>query len=401
VAKGSRPSRGDARRNARIGRLRAVVRPDLAVVATDLADAKRAVVVCDHDGRVLARRTYRCRAWELGAAVGWAQRHARAGGFAGVVVACEPTGHRWKVVARLAEQAGAGLVCVSPMLVARGREEDDLTRDRSDDKDALVIARLAAQLRCYTRSGPRRPGPGCGTWAPAAATSWSPPARPASSSATCWSAPARRCWARPASRWTRPAGGRRSPWRWTLAGPAGRGRPRGGRVHHQVRAQLPRWGTTRPYRPIVERVHAATAQPAGVAEQRHGATERARWLLDDWQQALAALDQVERRMVAVLGELGLAELAATIPGLSPLGAAAILAETGDPARFDSARALAKHAGLCPRDNASGPAPGRPGSPGVAGPGCAWPAGGRSGARCRTTRSCAPVTSTSPAARPTG
>lgn len=65
-----------------------------------------------------------------------------------MVAACEPTGHRWKVVARPAEQAGAELVCVSPMLVARGREEDDLTRDRSDDKDALVIAWLTTQLRC-------------------------------------------------------------------------------------------------------------------------------------------------------------------------------------------------------------------------------------------------------------
>jgi transposase len=30
-----------------------------------------------------------------------------------------------------------------------------------------------------------------------------------------------------------------------------------------------------------------------------------------------------------------------------------LAETGDPARFASPRSLVKHAGLCPRDNASG------------------------------------------------
>jgi transposase len=36
-----------------------------------------------------------------------------------------------------------------------------------------------------------------------------------------------------------------------------------------------------------------------------------------------------------------------------VGAAAILAETGDPGRFATARALVKHAGLCPRDNASG------------------------------------------------
>ncbi|HSE47401.1 MAG TPA: transposase, partial [Gemmatimonadales bacterium] len=36
-----------------------------------------------------------------------------------------------------------------------------------------------------------------------------------------------------------------------------------------------------------------------------------------------------------------------------IGAAAILAETGDLTRFRSPRAVVKHAGLCPRDNASG------------------------------------------------
>ncbi|CQD23995.1 Transposase IS116/IS110/IS902 family protein [Mycobacterium lentiflavum] len=35
-----------------------------------------------------------------------------------------------------------------------------------------------------------------------------------------------------------------------------------------------------------------------------------------------------------------------------------MAETGDPARFDSPRALVKHAGLCPRDNSSGTFSGR-------------------------------------------
>ena len=58
-------------------------------------------------------------------------------------------------------------------------------------------------------------------------------------------------------------------------------------------------------------------------------------------------------MVIVLDDLGLTALVTTIAGLTPVGAAAILAETGDPARSATARALVKHAGLCPRDNASG------------------------------------------------
>ena len=58
-------------------------------------------------------------------------------------------------------------------------------------------------------------------------------------------------------------------------------------------------------------------------------------------------------MVEVLDQLELTDLATTIPGLSAVGAAAILAETGDLTRFDSARAVVKHAGLCPRENTSG------------------------------------------------
>jgi hypothetical protein len=43
-----------------------------AIVGIDLADRKQMVVVCDHDSRVLARRTFRCKAWDLGAALDWA-----------------------------------------------------------------------------------------------------------------------------------------------------------------------------------------------------------------------------------------------------------------------------------------------------------------------------------------
>jgi hypothetical protein len=60
-------------------------------------------------------------------------------------------------------------------------------------------------------------------------------------------------------------------------------------------------------------------------------------------------------MTAVLDELNLSELATSITGLSALGAAAILAETGDLTRFATARALVKHAGLAPREIMGSPA----------------------------------------------
>jgi transposase len=43
----------------------------------------------------------------------------------------------------------------------------------------------------------------------------------------------------------------------------------------------------------------------------------------------------------------------TIPGLSAVGAAQILSETGDPDRYDCAKTWAKHAGVCPIPNESG------------------------------------------------
>jgi hypothetical protein len=120
-----------------------------------------------------------------------------------------------------------------------------------------------------------------------------------------------------------------------------------------VRAELPRWGTRRGYRPILAALLEAAADGRGVPAQRPGGLERAAFALADLRHAQAQREQAEGLMVGVLDELGLTDLVTSIPGLSAVGAAAILAETGDLARFDSARAVVKHAGICPRENASG------------------------------------------------
>jgi hypothetical protein len=155
-------SRGDRNRNARLARLRALVPTANAIVGIDLADKKQMVVVCDHDSKVLARRTFGCRAWDLGRALDWAAERAAAKGFAGVTVACEPTGHRWRVVGQLAAERGMPFVCVQPMQTSWARRSEDLTFDKTD-KDAVLIARFdrAAALL--------RPGAGGRDLGPAAA----------------------------------------------------------------------------------------------------------------------------------------------------------------------------------------------------------------------------------------
>src|SRR5260221_4345926 len=142
-------SRGDRTRNAGLARLRQLLPVDHAIVGIDLADDKQAAVVTDHDSRVIARRRVSARAWELGELLDWAVARAASAGFVSVTVACEPTGHRWRVLDQLAAERGLALVCVQPLLVYRAREGEDLTFDKSDPKDAVIIVRLAAGLHCY------------------------------------------------------------------------------------------------------------------------------------------------------------------------------------------------------------------------------------------------------------
>lgn len=360
VAKGGRLSRGDKRRNARLVELRRLVPADHAIVGIDLADKRQAVVVCDHDSQVVARKTVRVRAWELGPALEWACAVARGQGCAGVTVGCEPTGHRWMVLNELAAQRDMTLVCVNPLLVGRARETEDYTRDKSDDKDAILIARLVAGLHCYVperaeetwarlrQLGARRerlvteatacvqqvrdllecawPGVLEAAAEPFDSTNWC--AALAVVLARCNGHPERLAW--------------------------------GGLAQFEaaVRRELPRWGGSRRRRAIIEAVFTAVIDPRGVMAQRPGALERARWVLADWRATKTRLAEVQSRMVEVLDELGLTSYVTSIPGLSAVGAAAILAETGDPSRFDSPRALVKHAGLCPRDNSSGAFQGR-------------------------------------------
>jgi transposase len=331
-----------------------------AIVGIDLADNKQMVVVTDHDSKVLARRTFRCRAWDLGSALDWASQHASKGGFAGVTVACEPTGHRWRVLGQLAADRGMAFVCVQTLLTSWARRSEDLTFDKTDEKDAVLIARLTAQLRCYV------PEPVDETWGrlrrlgarrelllaetvsqvqqmrdllecvwPAALDTAKQPFRS-------------RTW--PAAMSVILVRTDGDPTRLRRLGPA--------RFEAAVRREILAQQGKKPCLRIVRLLFAAAADPRGVTVHRPGALERVQLLLDDWRDTRRRLAETEVRMVAVLDELQLTDLVTSIIGLSALGGATILAETGDLTRFASARAVVKHAGLAPREKSSGTYTGR-------------------------------------------
>jgi transposase len=360
VGNGSGVSRGDRNRNARLERLRVLVPVGNAIVGIDLADAKQMVVLTDHDSKVLARRTFRCRAWDLGAALDWAGERAAARGFAGVTVSCEPTGHRWRVLAQLASDRSMPFVCVQPLLTVWSRRAEDLTFDKTDEKDAVLIARLTAQLRCY------EPEPADESWArlrhlgsrrEQLITEIGGQVRQMRDLLECV--------------WPAVLDAARQPFRsrtWIAAlavvvdrdgGDLARTRRLGlARFEQAVRREITRRGGQKPRLRILRAIFAALADPAGVTAHRRGALERVQLLLPDWSHAQQRLADSEARMVAVLDELELTGLVTSIPGISAIGAAAILAQSGDPHRFVTARALVKHAGLAPREKLSGTFTGR-------------------------------------------
>lgn len=340
MGNGSGVSRGDRNRNARLDRLRALVLVQNAIVGIDPADNKQMVVVTDHDSKVLARRTFRCRAWDLGVALDWASERANVKGFRGVTIACEPTGHRWRVLSQLAAARSMPFVCVQPMVTSWARRAEDLTHDKTDEKDAVLIARLTAQLRCY------EPEPVDETWArlrhlgarrEQLITEINGQLQQMRDLLECVWPAALDCTQQPF---------RSNTWIAALSviadrdsGNLARTRRLGpARFEHAVRRQIIKQGGQKPCGRITTKLFTALSDSAGVTAHRAGVMERVQLLLEDWRHAHARLADTEQRMTSVLDELGLTGLVTSITGISAVGGAAILAQTGDPRRFATARA---------------------------------------------------------------
>jgi hypothetical protein len=247
-----------------------------------------------------------------------------------------------------------GFVCVQSLRVHLAREADDYTRDKTDHKDAVLIGKLISRLDCYL---PER-----------AEQAWARLRHLGQRRfrlvgemvmcrnqigdllSCCWPA-VLECAVKPLDSTT---------WLACLAvtvdrcngNPAKLGQLGRDRFVAAVRRELPRFGAQRVSHRVADQFFDALTDSRGVAAQRHGALERVGLLMGDWRSTIARLAEVERRMVEVLDGLGLTELVTSIPGLSAVGAALILAETGDLKRFATARSVVKHAGLNPVENTS-------------------------------------------------
>jgi transposase len=141
-------TRGMQRRTAKLARRAEVVTRQTLVVGIDIAKRESvAVFVRSGDRARLGKLTIPTSAVGLLELATRSRELRERHGLERVVLAMEATGHFWKILARSAGRLGLPYVTVQSFVVARAREFDDLTRDKTDQRDAGLIADLACELR--------------------------------------------------------------------------------------------------------------------------------------------------------------------------------------------------------------------------------------------------------------
>ena len=195
----------------------------------------------------------------------------------------------------LADAGGHGYCCVQSLAVARAREGDDYTRDKTDHRDAYLIGKLVIRLECYL---PERAGE---DWARL---------RHLGARRFALVADVISCMQQAgdllACAWPAALGAAERPLEsatWLAAmgmitdrcyGDPARLRKMGyEKFLAAVRRELPRWGGKYVCHKIVKGLWEALADAGGVIAQRRGALERVHLLLGDWRSLRARLADTE------------------------------------------------------------------------------------------------------------
>ena len=141
-------TRGMQRRTAKLARRAEIVNSRTLVAGVDIAKRESVVVfVRAADKARVGKLRIPTTAEGVFELASSGQRLLGQLGLERLVLAMETTGHYWKILARAAERLELRYVTVQSFVVARARELDDLTRDKTDQRDAGLIADLACELR--------------------------------------------------------------------------------------------------------------------------------------------------------------------------------------------------------------------------------------------------------------
>jgi transposase len=341
-------TRGMQRRSAKLARRSELVTRDTLVAAIDLAKKESVVMLvrAADKARLGTMRIPTSRAGVLDL-VRRIRRIQEQHHLPRLLLGMEATSHFWKVVAKAADELVLPYVVVQSFALARAREFDDLTRDKTDLRDAGLIADMVCDLH-FTEAQLER-----GPWAELRLLAEARHARLVERGAAMQEQ-------RALLELTWPALLEQVP---DLAGTHLQAALRLGltpleiaalplaeftarlREAHQPRRFL-RWMAGR----IWEAAGAATGSDELSAAALRWQQSAQRILAAE--QAVAALDA---RMLAAFEPTGLGWMRGQLRGLGDVLLVNLLALTGDVQRFDDARCLPKLAGSNPTERSSGEA----------------------------------------------
>lgn len=339
-------TRGMLRRTAKLARRSSVVNAQTLVAGIDIAKRESVVVFVRVSDKT---RLGKLRIETSGAGVldivkrggGLCEEH----GLGSLVLAMETTGHYWKILARTAERVGVRYVTVQSFTVARGREFDDLTRDKTDLRDAALIADLTCDLRFNEVQLEK------GAWAELRSLAEARDRYRVECGAALQEQ-------RSLLAFTWPQLLRAAPH---LPGSHLQAMLRlglspmeiGGMARHRFAARLAREHGERRFVPWMAARLWSAARGAQAEDQSLALTLRLQLAGQRIRAAELAIERLDQAMANAFEQTGLSWLRGQIPGVGDQLLHNVLALSGDPRRLDSSRCMVKLAGSNPTERSSG------------------------------------------------
>lgn len=339
-------TRGMRRRTVKLTRRAELVTQDTLIAGIDLAKKESVVVfVRARDKARLGRLRFPTTAAGLQTLVRRARELQGRHQLPRLVLGMEACGHYWKVLAKAARELGVPYVLVQSFVLARSRELDDLTRDKTDPRDAALIADLVAELRFLEAQLET------GVWAELRLLAEARDQRGIERRSALQEQRAflELVWPALLEQAT------------DLDGTHLQATLRLGLSPLEIAALAPdefvqrlrnEHGHRRLLRWMAERIRKA-AQGAVDSDELPAAILRIQLAALRAQAAERTIALLDQRMAAALDRTGLGWMRGQIRGLGDVGLANLLALTGDPRRFDDARCLPKLAGSNPTERSSG------------------------------------------------
>ncbi len=139
-------TRGMVRHEAKRDHRRQQLPDEAVIVGLDIGKRRHAIWMIDPTMKPLGRNTIEATPDGLALMLAKAEKARLRAGLKHVVVALEPTGHHWMLIAKDLEDRGVDYLVVHPISVWRGREIRTFSYAKDDFRDASLIAELAAEL---------------------------------------------------------------------------------------------------------------------------------------------------------------------------------------------------------------------------------------------------------------